>query len=372
MRLLNWILVVFLSFAVQMQAQQKSIINSGDERKIAVADKKIAKGDAIVDKKEKYTRQIEAIDAEGKSRSGKVRRLQSKSNKIIVSSASFYKEGYGKKYKTYKKAVNKGVSKNALQQHTLDLMHKAGKDYKRGRKLRRKLNNLSDANRAAAMLLEANEVEARAVETLIKAAVNYKPIEIASESTTALIQESEVGSADTLAMAPEPVILKEVPPTLSMAGVAEMDSIAKLDALPNMDSTMVLVAKPDSVLTPTDSILPNKVTEPLLSDATEPAAETKEIAQVYFTVQFVADRKAMARERLTQLYDGPFEVLEHVADGWYRYSFGEFSSVNEAKVMKIRSGVHGFVVAYLNNIRISIKEANEIMKNQEVLNPTNF
>lgn len=352
-------LIVFFVFGVNLQAQQKLILGSRVERKITVADKKIAKGDAIVGKKEKYTRQIEAIDAQGKARSGKVKRLQAKSNKIVVSSASFYKDGYGKKYNTYKKVVNSAVNEGTLGDDAASLMNNAKEEYKSGRKLRRKSGNLSDVSRAATMLLDANEVEANAVETLIKATSKYRQIEIETVSPEDVVQESLMDSTNIVAV---PALTSELALAMDSTVTAQKDVISHPNAILYVDSTLVTSLTQDSLVTLEDGIIANITVEPLLEDAVVIAPETKEAVQVYFSVQFLAEKSAVSKDRLMQLYDGPFEVHEHKAEGWYRYSFGEFPSVVEASEMKTRSGVQGFVVAYLNDKRITIKEAKELLK----------
>lgn len=365
MKFFSLSLIFFLSVAVHMQGQQKSTLSQSVVRKIAMADKKIAKGDAVVSKKEKYIRQIEAIEAQGKSSSGKMKRLQTKSNKIVVSSASFYKEGYEKKYNTYKKVVSGGVKGGTLQQDAVSIMNKAKGEYKSGRKLRRKLNNQSDVNRAADMLLDANKVEANAIGTLIKATDTFLQKEIESEPTAEEL-ESRMDSTDIVVEAVVPAPDSELA-LADSAGIAQMDVITQPDALLGADSTLVPALllpalTQDSSIMSIDSIMTNMAVEPLVEDAVLIASKAEESPQVYFSVQFLADKNAVSKDRLMKIYDGPFEVLEHVADGWYRYSFGKFPSVNEAKEMKTRSGVQGYVVAYLNKERITIKEASDMLK----------
>lgn len=362
MRFFGLSLIVFFVFGVNLQAQQKSILGSREERKIAVADKKIAKGDAIVGKKEKYTRQIEAMDAQGKARSGKVRRMQTKCDKIVVSSASFYKDGYGKKYNTYKKVVNSGVNEGTLGQDAASLMNNAKEEYKSGRKLRRKSGNLSDVSRAASMLLDANEAEASAIQTLIKATSKFRQVEIETKSPEDVVQESLMDSTNLVAVTAVPTPTSELTVAMDSAVTAQKDVISQPNAMLFADSTLVTALSQDSLVMSADSIMARGTVEPLFEDAVVIATEAKKAVQVYFSVQFLAEKNAVSKDRLMQLYDGPFEVHEHKAEGWYRYSFGEFSSVAEASEMKTRSGVQGYVVAYLNDTRITIKEATEVLK----------
>ncbi len=367
MKFFCFCMVLFMGVVVNIQAQQQLILSSGNERKIAKADKKIAKGDAIVAKKEKYVRQIEAVETQGKSRSGKVRRLQTKSNKIIVTSASFYKEGYGKKYNTYKKVVSGGIKEGILQQDAVGLMNSAKGEYKNGRKLRRKVSNLSDVNKAADMLLDANEKEANAIQTLEKAIDTFSQGEIETEAPVNLVQEPLMDSTNQVVAAPLPIVTSGLALALDSIGVDEIVVLSQPNPLMNTDSAgvgtlPVSTLYADSLIMPKDSLLSPNLTEPLLQDTVLITAKSEDAPHVYFSVQFLADKNAISKERLAQVYDGPFEMLEHVADGWYRYSFGKFATLSEANQMKTRSGVQGYVVAYLNEKRISIKEATVMLE----------
>ncbi len=367
MRFFSLSIIIFLGVVVNTQAQQQLSLSSGCERKIAVSDKKIAKGDAIVAKKDKYVRQIEAIEAQGNSRSGKMRRLQTKSNKIVVTSASFYKEGYGKKYNTYKKVVGGGIKEGILQQDAAGLMNSAKGEYKDGRKLRRKVSNLSDVNRAADMLLDANKKEANAIQTLVKATGKFRQVEIEIEAPINLVQELPMDSTSMVVAAAVPIVTSGLAFALDSADAAPMAVLSQPNTQMNTDSTVAgMLPAPtlnaDSLILFNDSLLSRNLTEPLLRDTVLVAAKPGEPSQVYFSVQFLADRNAISKERLAQVYDGPFEILEHVAEGWYRYSFGKFATLSEANQMKTRSGVQGYVVAYLNEKRISIKEATVMLE----------
>lgn len=367
MKFFSFCIILFMGVVVNIQAQQQLTLSSGNERKIARANKKIAKGDAIVAKKEKYVRQIEDIEAQGMSRSGKVRRLQTKSNKIIVTSASFYKEGYGKKYNTYKKIVSGGIKEGTLQQDVVGLMNSAKGEYKNGRKLRRKVGNLSDVNRAADMLLDANEKEANAIQTLEKAIDKFSQVKIETEAPVNLVKEPLMDSTNLVVTAAVPIVTSGLDVAVDSIGVDEMAVLSQPNPLMNTDSTLVgmpsiPILNADSLIMPNDSLLSHALTEPLLQDTVLIAAKLEDAPQVYFSVQFLADRNAISKERLAQMYDGPFEMLEHVADGWYRYSFGKFATLHEANQMKTRSGLQGFVVAYLNEKRISIKEATAMLE----------
>ncbi len=99
----------------------------------------------------------------------------------------------------------------------------------------------------------------------------------------------------------------------------------------------------------------------------EPKKEPKEIKpsittnksteKIYFTVQILADKKPVPTERIKKVYNGKLEIIENQGDGWYRYSLGKFSNYATAKKALQNANVKGYVVAYKNKTRISVREA---------------
>ncbi len=87
--------------------------------------------------------------------------------------------------------------------------------------------------------------------------------------------------------------------------------------------------------------------------------ETKQVVkdEVYYTVQIMADRKTVSESRVKLVYKGNHPIIENQGDGWYRYSFGKFFTLNEAKRALTASKTKGYVVAYKNKDRISLSEA---------------
>ena len=78
---------------------------------------------------------------------------------------------------------------------------------------------------------------------------------------------------------------------------------------------------------------------------------------VYFTVQILADKKPVSDSKIRTIYKGSLPVVENQGDGWYRYSLGKFDSYPAAKKALAESQVKGYVVAYKNSDRISVREA---------------
>ncbi len=87
----------------------------------------------------------------------------------------------------------------------------------------------------------------------------------------------------------------------------------------------------------------------------EPAKKVMD--KVYFTVQILADKKPVSNERLKAVYKGSLPIIENQGDGWYRYSFGKFNDYSSAKKALLNSNIKGYVVAYKDKTRISVREA---------------
>lgn len=380
MKLFGVSFIVLFSVVASMHAQQNKEFSSGVERKIARSEKNIAKGDAIVAKADKYTQKIDEINEKGTKRRGKLKRLQNKSNKIIITSASIYKEGYGKKYKTYKKFVAKGIETGALQQDAVGLMEDAKVDYKVGRKLRRRSSNALAVKQGASLLVEANEYEALAIESLMKAAGKYSQIEIESEAITDFVEDTSLETkvtqtADSFEwdskssqQIAEPAYAVAV---TAMGGSLMEDAEEDLyenmiesslysDAMQSSGDSMATLEAIDEAVVETPFV--QAPVEEARKMETVPVAAVKATPQVYFSVQFLAVKAALAKWKLKDFYDGQFEIVEHKSDGWYKYSFGKFTTVQEANSMKSRSGMQGFVVAFLNGQRVTIKEATDILE----------
>ncbi len=78
---------------------------------------------------------------------------------------------------------------------------------------------------------------------------------------------------------------------------------------------------------------------------------------VFFSVQFLATHKRVAKDGVATVYNGSYPVLENWGAGWYRYSFGKFKTLTKAKQALIDSKVTGFIVAYKDGKKIPFKEA---------------
>jgi len=334
------ILLFFCFLFISVQSQNNGLTSS-DIKKIEKAELKIKKAEAVVDKQEKYTSQIKELEASGSGRVGKIERLQTKANGIVIKSASYFKEGYGQKYKTFRSAVKREMGEGNLPETMINQLTQAHKAYKIGRKWRRKSDGNPDVNKGVEYLFKANGIEKDAIAGLEKAMNNYERKELIpeEENVVAIEIDSTIFIPDTT----KNQVLSESPL------LTELDSIAPQDTL-NQNSLAM-----DSVGIVFSDTINSTIQEPILEEP------VKEELDTYFTIQFLAEKQPVPKEKINSLYDGPFEIVKNEAEGWYRYSFGKFTSLDEAKEMLTKSGVRGYVVAYHNGSRISTREAIDIL-----------
>jgi hypothetical protein len=83
---------------------------------------------------------------------------------------------------------------------------------------------------------------------------------------------------------------------------------------------------------------------------------------VTYKVQICADKKKWTTANLkSKIYAGTETVAERYADGYYKYSIGEFKTYKEAKTLKTKSGVKGaFVVCFVAGVQVEITKALEV------------
>jgi len=82
---------------------------------------------------------------------------------------------------------------------------------------------------------------------------------------------------------------------------------------------------------------------------------------VFFSIQFLATREPVTERRARGVYDGLLPVMRSSGDGWHRFSAGRFESVAAATKMMKKERIHGFVIAFKGDKRISIKKAEQLI-----------
>ncbi len=367
------LLFISLFLFLSHQTYSQESLTESEKKKIATADKKLEKAEFIVKKADKYTSQIEALKNDGRVRTRKIQKLETKANRIIIKSSSYYKDSYGKKYGSYRSAVQRNIKEGILSTDYTAKKNEAHKTYKIGRKWRRKSNGQANADKGVEYLLKANEVEGTAIESLISILNNVSDIPQPEEQITEAIEDTTEQQALTTPIPPTEAIIEEIPQDSILAIASDSVINVPTDSIPlsaeiKQDSAYITPVAQDSLVLPSnDSLVVSTeiaTEEDLIAEQPlEQVAElnTTEDSKTYFTIQFLADKQPVPKEKISSLYSGSLEVIKHEADGWFRYSIGKFKDVNKANETLQSSGVNGYVVAYHNNERISTRQAIEII-----------
>ena len=371
-KLLKTILTCIAICIVQNVISQEAL-NEVDFKKIANADKKLKKADAVVSKADKYTTQVENLKNDGSVRVRKIQKLETKANKIIIKSSSYYKDGYGKKYKTYEGVVKREIKSGGLNEGAVSKGEVARDLYKIGRKWRRKSNGQSNVDKGVEYLYKANEEEGKAIEKLVGILESVQVVEEVEEVAVAV--DTVQQPTDTVAQVlPVPVVAELV--VDSIPNVVQ-DSIAfvsqdTLSVIPEIQDTLYFAEKDtlnEASIVETPEVAGMETTTPVeISSPVEEMLEEEPIEEpaeenfsTYFTVQFLADKNPVPKEKIASLYGGSHEIIKHEGEGWFRYSFGKFADIDKAKQALSESGANGYVVAYHNDVRISTRKALELM-----------
>ncbi|MEI7594990.1 MAG: hypothetical protein WCK02_04520 [Bacteroidota bacterium] len=92
-----------------------------------------------------------------------------------------------------------------------------------------------------------------------------------------------------------------------------------------------------------------------------PSKTTINSSNILFRVQFQASSAKQNINDLKQKYSIKENIYEEQVDGMFKYTYGDFKNIDEAKKsssdFKTRTSVLNFVLAYENGKRISVKDA---------------
>lgn len=306
-------------------SQQDELLNSKDTKRIAKAEKKISKAESLVEKADPYKDKIADLKSAGASLR-KIKRYEKKANNKIILSASYYKDGYSKKYSAYEKAIKRNIKSGFITDSDAQL-EKANDAFKKGRKWRRNSKNESDVNKGVEYLLMANNVQVDAIKHLDKVLVKAPELEPIVE---------DIIPIDTITA---PIIL-EMPIEEAADSIVSDSIITTTTVAPAIvEEVIPAAAAVSTAIIATDTVKPEN--------------------DIYFTIQIVADKKPLGSEQLDALYAGNTETIEHTGDGWFKYSIGRYQSYEEAQEAISTENVKGFVVAYKGTERISTRKARE-------------
>ncbi len=100
--------------------------------------------------------------------------------------------------------------------------------------------------------------------------------------------------------------------------------------------------------------------KPEIEESVEEVVAERTEDEIFFSIQFLAARKAVNNKQVRDVYDGELDVIQNRSEGWYRFSAGKFQSFDEAVAKMHEEGIHGFIVAFRGDKRINVYEARRL------------
>ncbi|TAJ14395.1 hypothetical protein DMA11_05115 [Marinilabiliaceae bacterium JC017] len=361
-------LLVLFSIAGKGQSHEDVVslqFADRDIRAIAKADKLIHKGDELLKGAGVIEAEISELqNSDGRIKMRKISKLSQKVDKIKISAAVYLHDGYNKKHKAYNNKIE-ALQELGIADYATDLQYAYafGKEKnKKARKLYRKSDNMANLNESVNLIELAQKHQQEGLEK------EYEIIRKVVEGGSSIAEESVIAEEQVVANSDEPSV-----DSVSVDGKDE----SLIAALP-LDNQSVNVAGPAVGMAVTSTIVATIADDEMAENGVEVIgteseelvpeeniAETKaqNVGDVFLSIQFLADNKAVSDAQLKQVYNGRQEIVEMTGDGWYRYSAGKFSSVEAAKKVMKEESIKGFVVAYKEGNRITISEALKLLKN---------
>jgi len=369
---LKRVMLAFLCFScfsfsnILAQNEVEKILDEGEIKKFTKADKLIAKGDEILDKTIGIEKEIDALrNADGRIKTRKIDKKSKASAKYKMQAAVYYKDGYNTKIKVLDKrlktAEKAGDSKAANVRDEVKVLEK------KARKQYNKAENLISYEEAVEMVELAQENQLKAIDVMAKAMVSEAPVaEVPEEAVEEVIEEIPLTVQDSVSV-PEPEMEATQETTSeTMEELTSEEEVVSEGAVPPAGTEAAVVAGTTAAVVAAagteeeDQAVATEVVEEVPVPIEEPAVETG--SDVFFSIQILAGKTKVSEAQLTKAYSGSKEIIEMTGDGWHRYSIGKFDSVEKARQAQKEEGVKGFIVAYKDGMRISVKEATELLK----------
>ncbi len=306
------------------------------QKKLKQAVSFLRKGEKLFDKAGELQAQLNQNEAEGTSGKLKDSRLQEHRQRLQRKAGTYIEDAHRLQYRILVKVLRhecyacyRGVEQQ-VKQH-----------FKDAEVIRRKAENLSFRTSSLEMFEDAAKSEMKALgilssvlknvcklETVNLADEQFEPAEVADEPWG---EEKRLPTQTAL-----PMVLKGASDSLKVKEEAAVDSTELKEEAQQPIEKKEWVVVPDSV---------------------EP--------EVFFSIQFLASRVPLTQAQIRAAYSGETAVVERLGSGWYRYSFGEFLTLEEAKQAMSREKVKGFIVAYSHNQRVTIAEALKYLKSKQ-------
>ncbi len=346
-------------------------------KKVAKAEKLLAKGNSILKDAKKYDEEIDANKAKYSKR--KVKKLTGKSVKIKLKAAPYLEDGYVKKSKSLLKVVKDLRKVNPqLASRLKEIEVNSNKKLKEAKKLYRKADDVSSKSRSIDYYDSGNKELVDAIGNMIgglKLVYNIDVTEnegsgeaivdsVSAKNKTVepkIAQEKEVMAAPQTAIASEGQNVATVA-VAAGTGVVAAAAVSNENSKKTIEEQQEPVSSENAKVTDEERMTKSEVVDANDTVTDVQAEENKVVGDVFFTIQFIADKKPVSEDVLRSKYSGDQEIVKMESDGWYRYSAGKFTDLQKAKEVMKSENIKGFIVAYKNDKRITISEAIGLLK----------
>jgi len=362
-------LFIIVSGIIFAQSSDDAVLKKIPERsakKIVRADKLLHKGDEILKGAVKYDDEIASFKEGHKKR--KVKKLTKKSDKIKLKAAPYLKDGYKNKAKTLKKLLKESMKVNPqLVSRLKEKEVKSNKKIKEGKKLYRKADDASSKKKSIELYEQGHTLFSEAIDGMMEGLEIVYDISKTESDSLITDEPKEVQEQEIIS---EEVVKEAVPSEQDVQAQAVVAATATTGAATAAASAAEKESEQKKEQPAEEGVVPDSEQEQAVAEASaagaatssEEAKEESKAADVFFTIQFIADKKPVTDDMIRSKYSGEYEVVKIEADGWYRYSAGRFVSIEKAKEVMQKENIKGFIVAYKNGQRITIKKAIELLK----------
>ncbi len=309
----------------------KSWLSSNELSRIRKAEIRIDQGEQIL-----FSRQLKQIkdsipeeESDYLSLSNGLM-INKKTSRLLLETKEYFASGYESKLEIYKPYLDHYLKIDTLNK--LPISHA--------------LNDSIDIYLSDARFFrDKSEIKGNliaAANAVHQSNINLQSAVILCEKALVLIKNGENTNSEDQTTTKE-LVIQQLP---------ETKNINKTDT-PKKEETLIVNTK-----TKQKEVVSEKKTHQTSAlDKTDESSNNKPIDDVYFTVQILADKKPVSELRIKKVYNGSLKIIENQGDGWYRYSFGKFNNYTSAKKALLNSNIKGYVVAYKNKTRISVREA---------------
>jgi len=343
-----------------------------DKDKIAKAEKWLTKGNGILKEASVYDDKAAVMkEAEGKIKMRKINKLEKKSDGLKIKAASYLQDGYKKKAKVLGGIIKDSRKTNPqLASRLKEVEFNSDKKIKKSKKLYRKANDISSKSKAVEYFELGHKNYVEAIDILCEGLAVVFDINFGNDEQKDIVADNNVTEEGEGVTEEQESVTENKGADLSgnttnsaevNGAVAVAGTTAAVAAGSDKDENKE--ADPEKTEQPeTEAIVEP---EQALAVDTIPAAATSEEKKdidTFFTIQFIADKNPVSPETIKLKYSGAHEVVEMSAGGWYRYSAGKFTKLDEAKAVMKAEGIKGFIVAYKNGERITVSEAVKLLK----------